>query len=68
MLDLGPFDCRWPAKGEGADTMFCAALTFKSPYCPKHLLRAYKFAVPSKKRIKAARKTQRDQIKAMGEM
>ena len=45
-----------------------AALTFKSPYCPKHLLRAYKFAVPSKKRIKAARKTQRDQIKAMGEM
>ncbi len=44
MLDLGPFDCRWPLKGAGAETFFCAAPTLKSPYCPSHLLRAYRFS------------------------
>jgi len=66
MLDLGPFDCRWPLKGRGADTLFCAEPTLKSPYCPKHLLRAYKLALPSKKQIKAAREAQRAQVNAMG--
>lgn len=68
MLNLGPFDCRWPLKGEGAATKFCAAPTFKSPYCPKHFRRAYKFVPPNKEQIKAAREAQRVQVNAMGAM
>jgi hypothetical protein len=78
MLDLGAFDCRWPVKGEGADTMFCAEPTLKSPYCPTHFARAYHRAPPTKEQRQAAREAPKGlsapagrrprgaQVKAMG--
>jgi hypothetical protein len=58
MLELGPFDCRWPLKGEGETTLFCAALTLKSPYCPKHLRRAFVRESPDTKKMEASLPTQ----------
>ena len=78
MLDLNAHDCRWPVLGEGADTLFCAEPTLKSPYCSSHLCRAYHAAPPSRQQAKAAREARtarsvpadrtprRPQVKAMG--
>ena len=55
MLDLADVDCRWPLKGKGADTLFCAEPTVLPPFFPRHLHRAYRATPPIKQLVTAAR-------------
>lgn len=42
ILELDGCQCRWPVDGEGASTLFCAALTATAvaPYCAHHTRRS----------------------------
>jgi hypothetical protein len=43
LMELTADTCRWPCAGEGANTMFCGALTVEGkPYCPKHCSDAFR--------------------------